>query len=147
MGSGGLVCISCELRLERKLTPRAHGAQRRSVALLSSSLLLPRPGLLYALRCWARPRPCGKRTEPVLWLLSRHSVVSIFATPWTAAHKASLSLTISQSLLKLMSNESMMPSNHLILCRPLLLLPSVFSSIRVFSNELTLPIRWPKYWF
>ena len=76
-----------------------------------------------------------------------HSVVSIFATPWAAAHKASLSLTTSQSLLKLKSIESMVPSNHLILCRPLLLLPSVFSSIRVFSNELTLPIRWLKYWF
>ena len=69
-----------------------------------------------------------------------------FASPWTAACQASLSFTISQSLLKLMSIESVMPYNHLILCRPLLLLPSIFPSIRVFSNELVLCIRWPKYW-
>ena len=68
------------------------------------------------------------------------------ATPWTAAHQASLSFAISQSLLKLMSIESVMPSNHVILCRPLLLLPSVFPSIRVFSNESVLHIRWPKDW-
>ena len=67
-------------------------------------------------------------------------------TPWTAAHQASLSITNSHSLPKLMSIESVMPSNHLILCRPLLLLPSIFPSIRVFSNESVLPIRWPKYW-
>ena len=66
--------------------------------------------------------------------------------PWTAAHQSSLSFTISQSLLKFMSIESVMPSNHLILCYPLLLLPSVFPSIRVFSNESALFIRWPKYW-
>ena len=69
----------------------------------------------------------------------------LFATPWTAARQASLSITISQSSLKLMSIESMMPSNHLILCRPLLLLPSIFPSIRVFSNESVLCIRGPKY--
>ena len=67
-------------------------------------------------------------------------------TPWTGAHQASLSITNSQILLKLMSIKSVMPSNHLILCRPLLLLPSVFPSIRVFSNESVLHIRWPKYW-
>ena len=67
-------------------------------------------------------------------------------TPCTAAHQASLSITNSQSLLRLMSIELVMPSNHLILCRPLLLLPSIFPSIRVFSNESTLCIRWPKYW-
>ena len=66
-------------------------------------------------------------------------------TPWTAAHQASLSITNSQSLLKLMYIKSGMPSNHLIFCRPLLL-PSIFPSIRVFSNEPVLPIRWPKYW-
>ena len=68
------------------------------------------------------------------------------ATPWTAARQASLSFTNSQNLLKLMSIESVMPSNHLILCHPLLLLPSVFSSDRVFSNESVLRIRWLKYW-
>ena len=67
-------------------------------------------------------------------------------TPWTAAYKASLSFTISQSLLKLRSLKSVMPSNHLILCHPVLLLPSIFPSIRVFSNELALCIRWPEYW-
>ena len=74
------------------------------------------------------------------------SVMSDFATPWTAAHQASLSITSSQTLLKLMSIESVMPSNHLILCRPLLLPPSIFPSIRVFSNESVLHIMWPKYW-
>ena len=77
--------------------------------------------------------------------LSR-SVVSDSATPWAAAHQASPSTTSSGSLLELMSIESMMPCNHLILCRPLLLLPSIFPSIRVFSNESTPHIRWPKYW-
>ena len=67
-------------------------------------------------------------------------------TPWTAAHQASLSITNSQSLLKLMPVESVMPSNHLILCCPLFLPPSVFPSIRGFSNESVLHIRWPKYW-
>ena len=76
-------------------------------------------------------------------LLSR---VQLFAIPWTAAHQASLSITSSQSLLKLMSVELVIPSNHLILCCPLLLLPSIFPSIRVFSNESVLRIRWPKYW-
>ena len=66
--------------------------------------------------------------------------------PWTAAHQASLSITNSRSLLKLLSIESVMPSNHLILCCPLLLLPLIFPSIRVFSNESALHIRWPKYW-
>ena len=74
------------------------------------------------------------------------SCVWLFVTPWIAAWQASLSITNSKSLLKLMSIESMMPSNHLILCGPLLLLPPIPPSIRVFSNESTLCIRWPKYW-
>ena len=74
------------------------------------------------------------------------TVMSNSATPRTAAHQASLSITSSQSLLKLMPIESVMPSNHLILCRPLLLLPSIFPSTRVFSNLSVLSIRWPKYW-
>ena len=77
-------------------------------------------------------------------LLSR---VRLFASLWTAAHQASLSITNLQSLLKLMSIESVRPSNHLILCRPLLLPPLIFLSIRVFSNESALYIRWPKYWY
>ena len=68
------------------------------------------------------------------------------ATSWTTAHQASLSFTITWSLLKVMSTESMMPSNHLILCHPLLLLPSIFPSIRIFSNESTHHATWPKYW-
>ena len=74
------------------------------------------------------------------------SCVRLFVTPWTAARQAFLSITNSQSLLKLMSIKSVMPSNHLILCHLLLLPPSIFPSIRVFSNESVLPIRWPKYW-
>ena len=74
------------------------------------------------------------------------SHVCLFATPWTAAHQVSLSITNSQSLLKLMSIESVIPSNHIILCHPLLLLPSIFPSIRVFCNESVLHITWPKYW-
>ena len=73
------------------------------------------------------------------------SCVQLFETPWTAACQASLSFTISWSLLKLVSVESVMPSNRLFLCRPLLLLPSIFPSIRVFSSESFLHIRWPKY--
>ena len=74
------------------------------------------------------------------------SSVQLFANPWTAAHQASLSITNSWSLLKLMSIELVMPFNHLILCHPLLLLPSIFPGIRVFSNESVLRIRWPEYW-
>ena len=74
------------------------------------------------------------------------SHVRLFETPWTAAGQASLSITNSRNLFKLMSIELVMPSNHLNLCHPLLLLPSIFSSIRIFSNESTLCIRWPKYW-
>ena len=74
------------------------------------------------------------------------SHVQLFVTPWTAAYQACLSITNSWSLLKLMSIESVMPSNHFILCHPFLILPSVFPRIRVFSSESTLYIRWPKYW-
>ena len=84
-------------------------------------------------------------THPILsvQLLSH---VQLFVTPWTAAHQASLSITNSRSLLKLMSIELVMPSNHLILCHPLLLLPLIFPSTRVFPNESVLHIRWSKYW-
>ena len=85
-------------------------------------------------------------TEWTLVQFSSLSRVRLFATPWTAACQASLSITISWSLLKLMSIELVMPSNHLILCRPFLLPSSIFPSISVFSNESTLRIRWPKYW-
>ena len=88
----------------------------------------------------------GATQQEVHMLLFSCSVVSDSATPRCAAHQASLSFTISQSLLKLMSIESVMSSNHLVLCCPLLLLPSIFPSIRVFSNESALHIRWLKYW-
>ena len=94
-------------------------------------------------------RLVGRKKSRVLFQFSSVqslSHVRLFATPWTAARQASLSITNSQSLLKLMSSMSLMPSNHLILCRPLLFLPSIFLSIRVFSNETGLCIRWPKYW-
>ena len=84
-----------------------------------------------------------KRCFGLVQLLSH---VRLFPTPWTATHQASLSITNSWSLLKLMSIESVMPSNHLIHCHPLLLPPSIFPSIRVFPNESALCIRWPKYW-
>ena len=87
--------------------------------------------------------------DPILKILAVVqflSCVRLFVTPWTAARRASLSITISLSLLKLMSIELVMPSNHLILCCPLLLLPSIFPNIRVFSSESALHIKWPKYW-
>ena len=81
-----------------------------------------------------------------LWKVKSFSRVRLFVTPWIAACQASLSITNSRSPPKLMSIESVMPSNHLILCHPLLLLSSIFPSIRIFSNESALRIRWPKYW-
>ena len=102
---------------------------------------LPRSKLLLVSWLWS-PYAAYHVTP---WLLCTQllSCVRLFANPWMAAHQASLSITNSQSLLKLMSIESVMPSNHLILCHPLLLLPSIFPSIRVFSNESVLLIRWP----
>ena len=82
--------------------------------------------------------------HPLVVIIQSLSPVRVFATPWTTESQTSLSLTISLSLLKLMFIESVMPYSHLILCHPLLLLPLVFSSIRVFSNESALYIRWPK---
>ena len=84
--------------------------------------------------------------ETVISSVQLFSRIQLFVTPWTVACQASLSITNSWNLLKLMSIESVMPSNHLILFHPLLLLPSFFPSIRVFSNESALPIRWPEYW-
>ena len=99
--------------------------------------------LFWKYRIGKPPLPFGEVQFSSVHLLS---CVQLFVTPQTAASQASLSITNSQSLLKLMSIESVMPSNHLILCRSLLLLPSMFPSIRVFSNESALRIRWPKYW-
>ena len=92
------------------------------------------------------------RIFPLFWCLLRMllfqllSHVQLFVTPWTAAHQASLSVTNSRSLFKLVSIKSVMPPNHLTLCHPLLLLPSIFPSIRIFSNESALHIKWPEYW-
>ena len=110
-------------------------------------------------KLWMLSRPCEHQMNSCIWhhfenspvphqfsSVQSLSHVQLSATPWTAAHEASLSITNSQSLFKLMSIESVMPSNHLILCHPPLLLPSIFPSIRVFSNESVLHIRWPKYW-
>ena len=91
-------------------------------------------------------RKCCDSTCPQFSSVQSLSRVQLFATPWTVALLASLSITNSQSLFKLMSIESVMPSNHLILWHPLLLMPSIFPSFRVFSNESVLHVRWPKYW-
>ena len=91
-------------------------------------------------------RPSKDFLRPLVPSVQLLSPVQLFATPWTATHQASLSITNSRSLLKLMSIKSVMPSNHLILCHPLLLLPSIFPSIRVFSYESVLRMRWPKHW-
>ena len=90
-------------------------------------------------RCWKIPLDHISSVQSL-------SHVRLFATPWTVAHQASLSITNSRSSLKLKSIESVMPSNHLILCHPLLLPPSIFFSISLFSSESTLHMRWPKYW-
>ena len=98
---------------------------------------------------WTAPLRGGEHRWPLVETTGGCCSVSKlrqFATPWIATHQVSLSFTISWSLLKLISIESVMPSNHLILCRPLLLLPSIFHSIRVFSHKSALCIRWPKYW-
>ena len=87
-----------------------------------------------------------KNYKIIISSVQSFSRVRLFVTPWTAARQASLSITNSQRLLRLMSIELVMPSNHLILCPLLLLLPSIFPGIRVFSNESVLRIRWPKYW-
>ena len=90
--------------------------------------------------------PCSQLSSVQFSSVQSLSRVRLFVTPWTATRQASLSITNSQTLLKLMSIESVMPSNHLILCHLLLPLPSIFPSIRVFSNESVLCIRWPNYW-
>ena len=100
---------------------------------------------IVAIQCYVSFCCTAKWISYCCLLLFSHSVMSDSATPWTTVRQASLSFTIYRSLLKLMFIESVMPSNHLVLCRPLLLLPSIFPSIGVFSNELALCIRWPKY--
>ena len=120
------------------LVGRGHAHSNFHCLLTGGAMLLP--------CCWFGLRPPSPGFCGLLFVVQSLSHVRLFATPWTTARQASLSTTISQSLLKLMSIKSVMSSNHLILCNPLLLLPSIFPSIRVFSSELALPIRWPKDW-
>ena len=130
---------------------RASAVQRRPGCRVGPGQAALIPLLLpLALKPWAHsPRASCFNSKSIS--SSFHSVqplshVQLFATPWTAARQATLSITNSQSLLKLMSIRSVMPSSHLLLCHPLLLLPSIFPSIRVFSSESVLCIRWPEYW-
>ena len=112
------------------------------VARMSCMRLFPGPPRMASLGDSVKLAACQHVQFSLVQSLSR---VWLFATPWTAAHQASLSIANFRSLLKLMSIESVMPSNHLILCCPLLL-PSIFPSMRIFSNESVLHIRWPEYW-
>ena len=106
------------------------------------------PASCHPILLWPEVLDYPATQQPPITFSSVQSLshVRLFATPWMAAYQASLSITNSQSLLKLMSIEPVMPSNYLTLCYPLLLLPSIFASIRVFLNESVLHIRWPKYW-
>ena len=125
--------------LHRLLTGSEQQVQQKFFSL--NIFFMQKPHNEYqALSCYIYPF-----TYPSIRSVKLLSCVQSFATPWTAARQASLFITNSQSLLTLMSIEQVIPSNHLILCRPLLLLPSIFPSIRVFSKESVLHIRWPKY--
>ena len=119
-----------------------HWGRIKECLLFASFSLPTLPPLGENVKLWHSLISVSKRLDVVIQLLN---LVRLFATPWTAANQAFLSFTISQSLLKLMSIDLMMPSNHFILCHPLLL-PSVFPSIRVFSSKSALYITWPKYW-
>ena len=155
-----IICSSSVKNVVDNLIGIKSVVLEKEMATHSSVLAWRIPGTGKPVGCGLRGRTESDMTEvtwqqicSLLWVVWPFVVVVqsltcvwFFETPWTAAHHASLSFTLSWSLLKLMSIESVMPSNHLILCHPLLLLPSIFSSIRVFSNELALHIRWPKYW-
>ena len=122
------------------MTNLARGIILLTKVCLVKAMVLP--VIIYGCESWTIKKSERRRTDvSELWCWRR-----LLRVPWTAARQASLSITYSWSSLKLMSIESVMPSNHLILCHPLLLLPSIFPSIRVFSNEPVLCIRWSKYW-
>ena len=129
------------------LLPYATSLIGSTVVLKKTYILERRCVCVYISIPWGR-KESGTTERLTLQFSSVQSLnhVCLFATPWTAARQASLSITNPQSLLKLMSFELVMPSNHLILCHPLHLPPSIVSSIRIFSNESVLRIRWPKYW-
>ena len=153
---------------EPRSPPRPSGLSQYTssecpVSCMELGLVIYSHLVIYMFQCWSLKYTHSHLPQsPNLFFLSVSLAVSCigssfssvqllshvrhFATPWTAAHQASLPITNSQSLPKLMSIKSVMPCNHLILYRPLLLLPSIFPSIRVFSNESVLHIRWPKYW-
>ena len=150
--------VSCEMSVSLPLTTELEmsGSVSSVISLKKADLEIKAPVwtslawvwcmLLGSNRPWG---PSDKLTSAWHYMgvaVQLLSCVWLFATPWTAACQASLSITNSQSLLKLMSTESVMPSNHLTLCHPLLLRPSIFPSIRVFSNESAFYIRWPMYW-
>ena len=143
-GSRMLVLLQFkELRVLQRWSTRSKGGQ--SCYCVSLMNLLQKGGLSQRLGSKQTFLPCCQFCYHKVFVVQSLSHVRLFATPWTATCQTSLSFTISQSLLKLMYIELMMPSNQLILCRSLLLLSSVFPSIRVFSNELAFWIRWPKY--
>ena len=129
--------VTLPFKGERKRRPRGNHRAENKNKLKFNFHFKRKICLHYLMSCFF----CWNLVKTLLF-----SRVQLCATPWTAACQASLSFIISQSLLKLMSIESVMPSNRLILCHPLLLLSSIFLNIRVFSNELALCIRWPKYW-
>ena len=133
-------CLEGNLRV--RMSEMGHETQVDKVTLFFPTQG-SNPCLLHFLHWQVDSLPLVPPGNELVQSLSR---VWLFATPWTTARQASLSITNSRSLSKLISIESVIPSNHLILCHPLLLLPSIFPSIRVFSSEVALCIRWPKYW-
>ena len=133
-------CLEGNLRV--RMSEMGHETQVDKVTLFFPTQG-SNPCLLHFLHWQVDSLPLVPPGSELVQSLSR---VWLFATPWTTARQASLSITNSRSLSKLISIESVIPSNHLILCHPLLLLPSIFPSIRVFSSELALCIRWPNYW-
>ena len=132
------------LLLLSSLFPSIRVFSNESALLIHTTVYLNDPPTIGYLGCFQFVIMINIVMMIVSVIVQSLSCVKLFATPWTAAHQVSLSF-ISQSSLKLMSIELVMPSNHLILCHPLLLLPSIFPSIRVFSSESALHIRWPKY--
>ena len=131
------MCVSCQVQCT------VHRIHSVNIVILLPSVVDYMAYYTYGMYLSIYNGKCFKVQFRSVQSLSR---VRLFGTPWTAARQASLSITNSWSSPKLMSIESVMPSNHLILCRPLLLLPSIFPSIKVFSDESALCIRWPKYW-
>ena len=151
-GQGGLACCNSWGRKESDTTERLNWTELIVLIYIIEmhiiEVVAPKPsrnGCDYMV-VWTRNRNYGLRTYQSVQSVQLLSRVQLFAIPWTAARQPFLSITNSRSLLKLMSIESVMPSNHLILCCPLLLLPPIPPSIRVFSNESVLCIRWTKYW-